>query len=293
MAATMISSSAPPSFRIVLLGTLAGLPIPLKGGRGSYAVLVAVGDDLLLFDTGRGATTNLGRAGYSARDLRRIFFTHLHSDHVVDFPDLVLSPWASGRDGGVSVYGPEGTADMTRRLFAPDGAYAADINARIDASRARRKAKGLTWPEVHVTELFDPGDVCGTSRWRVSCTFVRHHARYFSAMAFRIDVGDKSVVVGGDTTPDEAMVAIARGADVLIHEGSYLKAGLLAAGMEDAHCSAEDAADIAARAGVRHLVITHITRRTTPEKLAHAEAAIRSVYPGEVSMAHDFMAIDL
>jgi ribonuclease Z len=146
---------------------------------------------------------------------------------------------------------------------------------------------------VHVTEMFDPGDVCGTATWSVTCTFVRHHARYFSAMAYRVDMAGQSIVVGGDTTPDEAMVELARGADVLIHEGSYLKAGLLAAGMEDAHCSAEDAADIAKRAGARHLVITHITRRTTPEKLARAEAVIREIYPGEVSMAHDFMTIDL
>ena len=199
------TASAPP-LRVVLLGTLAGLPIPLKGGRGSYAVLVGVGDDLLLFDTGRGAATNLGRAGYSAMNLRRIFFTHLHSDHVIDYPDIVLSPWASGRDGAVYVYGPEGTADMTRQLFGPEGAYVADIRARIEASRMRPAVKGLAWPGVHVTELFDPGDVCGTAHWRVSATFVRHHARYFSAMAFRVDSGPKSVVIGGDSTPDEAMV---------------------------------------------------------------------------------------
>ncbi len=276
---------------VVLLGTLAGLPVPLKGGRGSYAVLVNAGSDLLLFDTGRGATTNLGRAGYSALDLRRIFFTHLHSDHVIDYPDIVLSAWASGRDGAVYVYGPEGTNEMTRRLFDADGAFAMDIRARIEASRARHTSPGLVWPQVHVTELFDPGDACGTAEWSVSCTFVRHHARYFSAMAYRVDMNGHSIVVGGDSTPDEAMVELARGADVLIHEGSYLKEGLLAAGMEDAHCSAEDAAQIARRANVRHLVITHITRRTTPEKLARAEAVIREIYPGQVSMAHDFMTI--
>jgi ribonuclease Z len=278
---------------VVLLGTLAGLPVPLKGGRGSYAVLVTAGSDLLLFDTGRGATTNLGRAGYSALDLRRIFFTHLHSDHVIDYPDIVLSPWASGRDGAVYVYGPEGTHDMTQRLFHPDGAFAMDIRARIEGSRARRTGAALVWPEVHVTELFDPGDVCGTAAWSVRCTFVRHHARYFSAMAYRVDMDNHSIVVGGDSTPDEAMVELARGADILIHEGSYLKEGLLAAGMEDAHCSAEDAAHIARRAQVRHLVITHITRRTTPEKLARAEAVIRDIYPGQVSMAHDFMTLTI
>ena len=279
--------------RAVLLGTLAGLPVPLAHGRGSYAVLVQAGDDLLLFDTGRDATTHLGRAGYSAADLRRVIFTHLHSDHVIDFPDVVLSSWASGRRGALYVYGPEGTADMTRRLFAPDGAYAVDIEARIEASRVRGQRPALSWPEVHVTELFDSGDVCGTAAWQLTCTFIRHHPQYFSAMAFRVDMEGRSVVVGGDTTPDERMVTLARDADLLIHEGSYLKEGLLAAGMEDAHCAAEDAADIAARAGVRHLVITHITRRTTPEKLAQAEAVIRARYSGRLTMAHDLLAVDL
>src|SRR5918999_4352237 len=130
---TTVTTRQATAFHTVLLGTLAGLPIPLKGGRGSYAVLVAVGDELLLFDTGRSATTNLGRAGYSAMNLRRVFFTHLHSDHVVDYPDILLSPWAAGRDGALYVYGPEGTADMTRQLFGHTGAFAADIRARIEA----------------------------------------------------------------------------------------------------------------------------------------------------------------
>lgn len=288
-----MASSSSSAFRTVLLGTLAGLPVPLPRGRGTYAVLVDAGGDLLLFDCGRGAATHLARAGYSMFDVRRVFFTHLHSDHVVDYPDVVLSPWASGRDGALYVYGPEGTAHMTRRLFGEDGAFCADIRARIEASRMRRQAKGLAWPEIFVTELYDKGEVCGTSRWQVRGTFVRHHARYFSAMAFRVDLDGKSVVIGGDTTPDEEMVVLAAGADVLIHEGSYLKEGLLAAGMEEAHCSAEDAADIARRAGVKRLVITHITRRTTPEKLARAEAVIRERFPGEVAMAHDLMAIDI
>ena len=281
------------NLRVVLLGTLAGLPVAFKGGRGTYAILVAAGDDLLVFDLGRNATTNLGRAGYSAMDVRRILFTHLHSDHVVDYPDMVLSPWASGREGPVYVYGPEGTRHMTSRLFGEDGAFAADIRARIEASRRRRCGPALAWPELHVTELYDAGDVCGTCKWQVTCTFVRHHPQYFSAMAYRVDMDGKSVVVGGDTTPDDRMVALAKDADVLIHEGSYLKEGLLAAGMEDAHCSAEDAADIATRANVRRLIITHITRRTTPENLARAEAAIRERFPGELAMAHDLMAIDL
>lgn len=281
-----------PGFRAVLLGTLAGLPVPLRNGRGSYAVLVQAGEDLLLFDTGRDATTNLGRAGYCAADLRRIVFTHLHSDHVIDFADLVLSPWATGRRGAVYVYGPEGTADMTERLFGRDGAFTVDIRARIETSRIRGMRPALAWPEVHVTELFDAGDVCGTAQWQLSCTFVRHHAQYFSAMAFRVDKDGRSIVVGGDTTPDERMVELARGADVLIHEGSYLKEGLLAAGMEDAHCAAEDAADIAERAGVKHLVITHITRRTTPEKLAQAEAAIRARFGGRLTMADDLLVVE-
>lgn len=75
--------------------------------------------------------------------VRRVFFTHLHADHAVDYPDVALSPWASGRAGAVCVYGPEGTAHMTRRLFGDGGAYEADIRARIEASRMRKGAKGL------------------------------------------------------------------------------------------------------------------------------------------------------
>lgn len=277
------------SLRAVMLGTMAGLPAPVAGGRGTYAVLVAAGKDLLLFDCGRGATVNTGRAGYSATDIHRVFFTHLHVDHNIDFADLVLSSWAGGRRGALYVWGVEHTASFVDRLFGRDGAYADDIRARIRAAGGR-----LSWPDVCVTELFEPQEVTGTVDWTVTAAFVRHCQHHIAAAAYRIDWRNRSIVISGDTTPVREMVELARGADVLIHEGSYLRADLeRSGGLSRAHTSAEAVAEIAAEAEVSHLIVNHITPRTTPDKLEHARRLIEQRFAGRVDLAADLMTVEL
>jgi len=117
-----------PNMRVILLGTQAG---PTFGAqRLGISTLVQAGGEQLLFDAGRGTTTGMVRAAIVPADVTKIFLTHLHSDHVISLPELLISPWASqGRQVPLRVWGPSGTRTMMQKFSE---ALAFDIHVRRD-----------------------------------------------------------------------------------------------------------------------------------------------------------------
>src|SRR5215471_16384946 len=113
---------------VTLLGT--GCP-PAVMNRFGPSTLVEAGDQKFLFDAGRGALQRLTQLGVRWRSVQGVFLTHLHSDHVVGFPDLWLTGWlvAPGRDVPLPVWGPSGTSAMMIRL---EQAYQYDVAVRIE-----------------------------------------------------------------------------------------------------------------------------------------------------------------
>lgn len=253
------------STRLVLLGT-AGGPMtwlePHNGpdrARHGIATAVVVGDKFYLVDCGMGVAhqlrlAELGKDGDFAgfEGLSSIFLTHLHSDHTMDYFNVVLAGWYHGLSGQgpVQVYGPgrrgalppihgagevevinpenptPGTVDMTEYLIQ---AYATDINDRMRDSRKRHirdlvNANDIMIP-AHVpadantrpAPAMDPFVVMEDDRVRVSATLVDHGA-VFPAYAFRFDTEDGSVVLSGDTCPSENLIKLAQDTDVLVHE---------------------------------------------------------------------------
>ncbi|HMF99410.1 MAG TPA: MBL fold metallo-hydrolase, partial [Vicinamibacterales bacterium] len=98
--------------------------------RLGISTLVIAGDERLLFDAGRNFTTGLARLNINPASVTRVFLTHLHSDHIVSLPELLLFPWASqGRAVPLQVWGPTGTRAMMERL---QEAFAFDIHVRRD-----------------------------------------------------------------------------------------------------------------------------------------------------------------
>src|SRR5262245_55874974 len=95
--------------RVVLLGTAAGPPVRVDGA--GISTLVEAGGDRFLFDAGRGVMQRLAQAGVSMDGVTKLFITHLHSDHILDIPDLYLTPWSapSERKVPLKVWGPDGT----------------------------------------------------------------------------------------------------------------------------------------------------------------------------------------
>src|SRR5687767_15207193 len=113
--------------RVSLLGT--GTPVPAMNRFGP-SILIEAGGQTFLFDAGRGAMQRLAQLKVRWQDVDGLFLTHLHSDHVVGFPDLWLTGWlvGSGRDRPLLVWGPRGTKRMMSHL---EQAYDFDIRIRL------------------------------------------------------------------------------------------------------------------------------------------------------------------
>jgi ribonuclease Z len=129
----------PPSstdLRVVLLGTEPGPTVTLD--QFGVSTLVEAAGMRLLFDCGRGATFRLAQANIPLGSITRLFLTHLHSDHIVQIPDLFLVGW-SGRNVPLEVWGPEGTREMMRAL---QQAFAFDIRMRRPSTGTLPKASG-------------------------------------------------------------------------------------------------------------------------------------------------------
>lgn len=193
------------TIRVTLLGT--GNPTPSLDRFGP--VLVEAGPEKLVFDVGRGASQRLAQLGVSYATISAVFFTHLHSDHVVGLPDFWLTGWLlSRRDSALAVFGPAGTADMARHLEA---AYAFDTEVRIREGKAPVDGSHLRARDIGEGVILEQGGVRVTA-------FEVDHGPTRPALGYRVDYGTHSVVLSGDTRYSLNLIAHARGTDLLIHE---------------------------------------------------------------------------
>src|SRR5688500_19041388 len=156
---------------ITLLGT--GTPAPLPHRMGP-ATLVTIGEQRLLFDAGRGVTTQLVRAGVALERLGSIFLTHHNYDHIGNLGDLLLTAWHAGHPPPLRVIGPEGTDAIVDALltmvYAREIAFTTQL-ARATGDPVQSIANLLT------TEIVAPNDVVDGRGWRVRAAAVEHGAR--------------------------------------------------------------------------------------------------------------------
>jgi ribonuclease BN (tRNA processing enzyme) len=251
--------------RLILLGTGGG-PRPKKVNMSSAQVMI-VNDLLYVVDCGDGDA---------------------------DYGNLLLLSWASGLRTRVDTWGPPPIAKITR-LFFEMNAY--DINLRI-ADEGRVPLV----PLIHVHELTQPGVVMRDEGVKVTCALV-DHPPVTPAFAYRFDTDDRSIVISGDTNRSDSLVKLAQGADVLVHEALYVpavdrlvaripNAATLKKHIIDSHTSVEDCGRVAAAAGVKTLVLSHLV---PPDDPAITEQmwidAARPHFNGEIIVAHDLMEI--
>jgi len=149
-----------------------------------------------------------GTPALEARKLARLFVTHLHSDHTIGYPDLILTPWVLGRDKPLDVYGPNGIDDMTAHLLE---AYKQDIDIRLSGLEPANDRGHRV--NVHVVE---PGEVYRDSNVSVTAFPVRHGD--LPAFGYAFTTPDRRIVISGDTAPVPELVELAKDCDVLIHE---------------------------------------------------------------------------
>ncbi|HEY7739652.1 MAG TPA: MBL fold metallo-hydrolase [Steroidobacteraceae bacterium] len=293
-AAALLAQAAPAAgrTRLILLGTGGG-PRPKKQNNASAQVIVA-GDSLYVVDCGDGVARQLVLAGLSLDRLRHVFITHHHSDHNADYGNLLLLSWASGLRTRVDAWGPPPIAEITR-LFFEMSAYDIDIRIRDEGRVPLR-------PLVHAHEIAGPGQVMQDDNVRVTCALVPH-PMVEPAFAYRLDTADRSIVISGDTAYSEALIALAKGAEVLVHEALFLpavdrlvarvpNAATLRPHLLASHTSAEDCGRVAAAAGVRTLVLSHFVPPDDPlvTEDMWRDAAARH-FRGEIVVGRDLLEI--
>ncbi|MCB9134877.1 MAG: MBL fold metallo-hydrolase [Anaerolineales bacterium] len=246
--------------QLILLGT--GNPNPDPRHQGC-ALLLLVDDTPFVFDFGAGVvrqaaalTTEYGGplAQLKIRKLKTAFLTHLHSDHTVGYPDLILTPWVMGRDNPLEVYGPVGTAMLTGHILH---GYWEDIRYRVEGLE---RGNNQGW-QVNVYE-FDDGVIYETDLLKVEA-FRVHHGTMPNVYGFRCTTPDKVVVLSGDTTPCENLITFGQGADILVHEvysqkGFARKDPHWQAYHASHHTSTSELAEIASQLRPGLLVLNHV-----------------------------------
>jgi ribonuclease Z len=286
--AASVSAAAQPSIiRVTLLGT--GCP-PAVMNRFGPSTLVEAGDQKLVFDAGRGALQRLVQLNVPWQAVEGVFLTHLHSDHVVGFPDLWLTGWliAPGRNEPLHVWGPAGTADMMSHL---QQAYKYDIGVRVENDRASRAGADIRVEEVREGVVYRNGAVSVTA-------FEVDHAPVKRALGYRIDYAGRSVVLSGDTRVSETLIRHAQGVDVLVHEvvvpETLERAGVppeRAKNIIDYHTTAEQAGTVFSRTKPKLAVYSHICMPSATEM--DLLAPTRRTYAGPLQIGEDLMAIEV
>lgn len=271
---------------LIILGT--GVPVPDPARSGSAYALV-IGERTFLFDAGVGVMRRAAAAGLPIDGFTAAFLTHLHSDHTLGLPDLLLTTWTMGRRGPFPLVGPPGTDEMLAHILA---AWQEDITVRITGLEQGQPAgPGVTGTESTGGVVYDSAGV------RITAIPVPHGELRLS-FAYRIDLPTRTIVLSGDTAPSEAVEAAARGADLLVHEG-YPEVRLVAENrpggdqwpnyMRAVHTSDVQIGQLAQRAGVKRLVLSHfVWMGGTPDE---AIAGVRrGGYTGQVTVAEDLEA---
>jgi ribonuclease Z len=259
IAAQSGSSSATYRTRAVLLGTGNPNADPERWGPG---VAIVVDGRSYLVDAGSGIVRQAARAtrdwnipALAPDSLSRVFLTHLHSDHTIGLPDLLLSPFVLDRPGPLEVYGPAGTQRMAAHIME---AWDQDVHMRLFGLEPRPNVDA--W-RANVHEISE-GIIYEDDVMRVSAFWVPHGSWPY-AYAYRFEGPDRVIVVSGDTGPAPDVFAEAcNGCDVLIHEvySTTAFAGRPAEWQRyhaDNHTSTHELAQVALRARPRLLVLYH------------------------------------
>ena len=281
--------------RITCLGT--GTP-ESHGRRASSGYLVETGEDRILLDCGGGVVSRLIEAGFRPGDITHVFFTHLHSDHMMDYARLVHAAWDE-KGPAMKVWGPAPIADITEKLFGRDGVLATDLRARTEFAgsqevwRARGGALPRPWPAPVITEV-SPGFTFQGDGWRLSSCNAPHAQPFLDCMAFRIDTDSASFVYTGDTGLCAEVEALCQNADLVLHWCYRLREETDFPTVMEFSPHAGEIAAMARRAGVKRLLLTHI-RAHMDEDRHHQQMLgdARAVFGGEVGIAEDLLRISL
>lgn len=268
--------------RAVFVGTGGSWPSP---ERNVSAFALSLGREVVLFDCGEGTQRQLMRSSLSFMRISRIFITHFHGDHFLGLPGLIQSMALNDRKDALEIYGPYGTKRLVETLvrlgyFTPtyevrvgnlrDGDVVSGTDYEVRCVEAAHNVPSLAYA---LEEAMRPGRF-NLERARAlgipegplyarlqTGETVEHKGKICTPeMVLGPPRRGRKVVYAGDTTPCNAVLELARDANLLVHDAST------AADLEEkanayGHSSSRQAAEIARRAGVKLLALVHLSPR--------------------------------
>ena len=235
---------------------------------------------------------NLLRSGKIPSDITHIIFSHLHSDHMMDYARLVHAAWDEG-GAPIKVFGPAPIARMTQQYFGPDGVFSQDLRARTELKPSQEVwlARGGTlprlWPAPEVTEI-SGCDVIDGNGWRIPSTVVPHAQPILHCMGFAVEAVGKKFVYSGDAGICPPLEALCQDADVLLHWCYRLDGQSAHAAMIPVTPTPSQIAEMAARVGAKRLLPTHFRiNMDSAEGHAGAISAMQTHFKGPSEIVED------
>lgn len=297
--------------KAIFLGTSGSMPTP---ERSSSSVAVAMGRGVILLDCGEGTQRQMVAAHIGFSKVKLILLTHLHGDHVLGTPGLIQSMTLQRREESLDIYGPRGThaflQGVSNTLGGPG--FPVAVN-ELNEPGIIYRSKGFhieTCRAAHRLEAWSYAVIEKTRPGRFHPEMARRLGVPEGVLWKRLQEGEnvevdgvvvkssevcdaprpgRRIVYTGDTKPSENVVELARGADLLIHEATFGDE-LAERAEEDGHSTVSQAAGVAAKAGVKRLMLTHISSRYGDTKPL-LEAA-RKIFPN-TDIAEDLREVEI
>ena len=297
--------------KVVFLGTSGSMPTEK---RGSSSVVVKRGRELIMFDCGEGTQRQMVRARIGFRRPMNILISHLHGDHVLGIPGLLQTMSLLRREKTLNIFGPVGLVQFIKAFsdniggpqfpviifeIKEPGVIHVNKEYFIEAVKADHRVEGWSYG---ITEKERPGKFYPEKALELGVPKgpLWHKLQHGETVSVNDSLISPSQVTGiprpgmkivysGDTRTNDALVELAQGSDLLIHEATFNEE-LAERAQEDGHSTAREAAQLAKKAGVKDLVLTHLSSRYYDSTKLLEEAA--EVF-NEVTVAEDFMEIDL
>lgn len=249
----------------------------IRKERRATSFLLEVNNKLLMFDCGWGSGTNCLEAGYPLEKIDHLLISHPHSDHMGNLMNIIQSIVVQG------LYFPEKKRTEPFHIHAYKG-----FRQNYETLRSIMFPERIEPFEIKITEyLFNSTEIDDLI---IQARQVRHGENYFNAVGWRLQFRDKVFVFSGDSGYTDELVKLAFSADLAIIEMGVSLKEFQKDGPRPNHLGPLECAEIAAKAGVKKLVLSHLN---DTEDYKESEKEIRKKFTGEIIFAQDLMVVKI